>query len=65
MKRKVKGLLPRRKGNWSKTAVLCGSNFLENDFVLDSYPGSYLKKKFLQKEAVPIVFSLPMHFQDS
>ena len=63
MKRKVKGLLPRRKGNWSKTAVLCGSNFLENDFVLDSYPGSYLKKSSYKRKPFPSFSVFPCIFR--
>ncbi|CAB4006042.1 THAP domain-containing 1-like [Paramuricea clavata] len=47
--------------NWypSKTSVLCGNHFLENDFVLGSYSDSSLKKKFLKKGAIPSVFSIP------
>ena len=49
------------KNNWypSKTSVLCGKHFLEDDFVLGSYPDSSLKKRFLKKGAIPSVFSIP------
>ena len=53
-----------RNGNWfpSKTAVLCGR---QEQFCAGFLSGLLFKKKFLRKEAVPSVFSLPAHFQNS
>ena len=44
--------------NWfpSKTAVLCGNHFCNNDFVLFPYSTENLQKHILKKDAVPSIF---------